>query len=218
MNYFFTLLFMLMSFLSCARTVEKAVNNVKYSAWESIGVEKRDLFKRNVANVKEEQEETGEAFKDALTRLQELYRVEGGKLEKEYKKLQSSYQNAREESGEISQSIEKLDTVANDLFDEWRSEIAEIKTKDLRKKSKEQLSQTKNKYEALHKQLRQSEKKMEPILERLNDQVLFLKHNLNAQAIGGLKTESSRIQSDIEKLMKEMKEASQEADELIESL
>jgi predicted nucleic acid-binding Zn-ribbon protein len=198
--------------------VEKQVNKVKYSAWEKVGVEKRDLFKRNVNNVKEEQEDSKEAFKDALTRLKEIYKVDGGKLEKEQARLSTSYDEARAEAADVSESIKKLDTVANDLFDEWEEEIGEIETKDLKKRSKEQLKTTKTRYEKLHAQLKQSEEKMQPVLSRFKDQVLFLKHNLNAQAIAGLKTESNRIQSDIEKLMKEMQESSKDADALIKTL
>ncbi len=212
------LLILSLSFISCARMAEKAVNKVKYSALEKVGVEKRDLFKRNVSNVKEEQGESEEAFKDALTRLKELYKVDGGELEKQHNKLSSSYEDAKEEAAEVSESIQKLDTVANDLFDEWDDEIGEIETRDLKTRSKNQLRDTKSKYEKLHAQLLQSEKKMEPVLKRFKDQVLFLKHNLNAKAVAGLKGESSRIQADIEKLMKEMSASTAEADALIKTL
>lgn len=203
---------------SCARMVEKAVNKTKYSALETVGIEKRDIFKTNVGNVKEEQEETGEAFKDALTRLKELYKVDGGELEKHHSRLLSAYDNAKEEAAEVSESITKLDTVAQDLFAEWEGELKEIETLDLRSRSQKQLSETRTKYQSLHAQLKRSEKKMAPVLTRFKDQVLFLKHNLNARAVGGLKNESTRIQTDIDRLIKEMNQSSKEADELIKSL
>lgn len=213
-----TFIFAVILTSSCARMVEKAVNKTKYSALETVGIEKRDLFKRNVANVKDEQEGAGEAFKDALTQLKELYKFDGGELEKNHGRLNSAYEEAKDEADELRKSIVKLDTVANDLFEEWNDEIKEIETKDLRSKSKNQLSITKTKYQSLHQQLLRSEKKMDPVLARFKDQVLFLKHNLNAQAVGGLKNESMRIQNDIDKLMKEMSQSSKEADELIKTL
>lgn len=203
---------------SCANPITKAVNKAKYSAWESVGYEKRDLFKREVSNVKDDQEDTQEAFKDALEQLKEVYAFDGGNLEREYKKLNSAYEEAAEESQGVHKRIEKVDQVANDLFEEWNDEIDEIKTSDYRKKSSKQLAQTKERYSDLRKKLLRSEAKIEPVLNRLHDQVLFLKHNLNAQAIAGLKVEGGKIESEISKLMKEMESSNKEAEEFIKTL
>ncbi len=203
---------------SCANPVEKAVNKVRYSAWETIGYEKRDLFKREVSHVKDEQEDTQEAFKDALEQLKEVYAFDGGNLEREHKKLSSAYDEAAEEAREVHARIEKVDQVANDLFDEWTEEIGEIKTSDLRRRSSRQLSQTKDRYSDLRRKLLKSEARLEPVLNRLNDQVLFLKHNLNAKAIAGLKAEGTKIEAEISRLMKEMESSNKEAEEFIKTL
>lgn len=71
---------MAINFMACANRVEKAVRKAKYSAYEMVGMEKRDLFKREVANIKEEQEETGETFKSALDNFKELYAFKGAIL------------------------------------------------------------------------------------------------------------------------------------------
>ena len=203
-----------LSFSSCARKMREA----KYNAYELVGIEKRDLFKREVKNVKEEQEETGEAFKDALTRLKEMYNFEGGDLEKQHAKLKSSYEEAREEAGDLNGRIKNVNDVAGDLFAEWKKEIAEISASDLQKKSKTQLNQTKERFKALQTQMAGAQKKIDPVLTKLKDQVLFLKHNLNAKAIVGLKAESADIETDIQSLIKEVEEASKEADQFIKSL
>ena len=204
--------------VSCANPITKAVKEVKYSAWETVGVEKRDLFKSQLRDVKDDQEETKESFKDALTKLKEVYSFDGGNLEREYNKLSNSYERASSDSDSVKKSIDKLNSIANDLFDEWREEIKSISTASFREKSRNQLDETKRKYAQLHKNLVASEKKIGPVLEKLKDQVLFLKHNLNAQAISGLKAEGVRIESDIQKLMKDMEASSKEADEFIKTL
>lgn len=212
--YFLPLLIL----VSCANPIERAVSKVKYNAWETIGVEKRDLFKREVGNVKEEQEDTQEAFKTALERLQEVYAFDGGNLEREQRRLQAAYNEAVEESKDVHERIEKVDRVANDLFAEWDDEIEEIKSSDLRRRSSKQLSATRRRYEELHRKLVKSEKRIEPVLTRLNDQVLFLKHNLNAKAIAGLKVEGAKIETDISRLMKEMEASNKEAEDFIKTL
>ncbi len=218
MRKLITLMFIFFLTTSCAKRIHKAVNNAKYSAYEAVGFEKRDLFKREVSNVKEDQEDTGEAFKDALTRLKEIYNVDGGDLEKQHSKLKDSLDDAKEEAAELSARIRKVDEVANDLFEEWSEEISEIKTSDLRSKSTKQLTQTKRRYRELEEQLNRSEKKMAPVLAKLNDQVLFLKHNLNAKAIGGLKEEQGKIQADIKSLINEVNESTRQAEAFIETL
>jgi predicted nucleic acid-binding Zn-ribbon protein len=213
-----SLLILLTLTTSCANPITKAVDKAKYSAYEAVGMEKRDIFKREVANVKEDQQETGEAFKDALTQLKEIYNFDGGNLEKQHGKLKASLDDAKDESADLSKRIDKMDKVANDLFAEWQTEIAEIKTSELQERSSKQLRATKSKYQTLEAQLRSAEKKMAPVLAKLNDQVLFLKHNLNAEAIGGLKIESGKIQADIKSLIKEVDESTRQADALIKTL
>src|SRR3954463_7876487 len=62
-----------------------------YAAYEKFGVYKRDLLKKNVIAARDEEKEAGEQFKDALTRLKEMYGFSGGDLEKAYNSLQSEY-------------------------------------------------------------------------------------------------------------------------------
>lgn len=207
MNY----VLILFLFASCANPITQA----KYAAYESIGIEKRDLFKKEIKNIKDDQEDTAEAFKDALERLQEMYGFDGGNLEREYNKLKSAQENAADEAGNVRSRIAKLNRVANDLFEEWTTEIKAIKTADLRSKSSEQLTKTKTQYQSLYKNLKKSEAAMTPVLDKLHDQVLFLKHNLNANAIAGLKSEAGDIQEQIKALLKKVESSNKEADQFI---
>jgi hypothetical protein len=64
----------------------------------------------------------------------------------------------------------------------------------------------------MHNALRASEKQMEPVLAKLKDHVLFLKHNVNAQSVASLKTEGVRIEGDIQKLLASMNSSIKEAE------
>lgn len=211
----FLLVFVL---VGCQSAIDKAVRDTKYSAYELVGVEKRDLFKKEVKNVKNSQVETQEEFTDALERLQAIYKVDGGKLERAYKSLDSSYKDAEKSAGEVQKNIRQLETVSGDLFNEWEKEIKEMSSRDLRMKSSESLLNTQKKYNAFHETLKKSEAKMAPVLARLKDQTLFLKHNLNAKVVAGLKTEADKIQADINVLIKDMNESIAKADEMMKDL
>jgi hypothetical protein len=202
----------------CKNMIHKAGREAKYSAYEMIGIQKRDLFKKQVANVKESQEETGEAFKDALDRLKEVYKFDGGNLEREYRSLDKSYERSSEKADEVRARITKLETIAQDIFDEWKKEIKEMSASSLRDKSSESLAETQKKYAIYNADLKKSERKMAPVLSKLKDQVLFLKHNLNAKAIAGLKTESGKIQGDIEDLIKEMNTSINSAEDFMKTI
>lgn len=202
----------------CASRVEKAVRDVKYSAYEAIGMEKRDLFKSQLSEVKQNQDESKGDITDALTQLKKVYGFDGGNLEREYNQLKSANESAKKSAGEVTESIRKLETVAGDLFVEWGKEITQITSADLRSKSQGKLQTTQKKYNTYIAQLKKSEAKIPPVLTKFNDQVLFLKHNLNAAAITGLKAEGTRIENDINKVIEEMNQSISQADELIKTL
>lgn len=206
------------SLTACQTAIDKATRETKYSAYELIGVEKRDLLKKYVKNTKESQEDTQEAFQDALAQLKKTYKFDGGKIEQEYKALNSSYEDANSRASQVHKDIEKVQTVADDLFKEWQKEIGEISTPSLKEKSKGQLAATQKRFGQLRDSLKKSESKIQPILVKFKDQVLYLKHNLNAKAIASLKGESVRIEKEISSLVEAMKVSIQESDAFIKEI
>jgi hypothetical protein len=189
-----------------------------YSAWEKFGKHKRDLLKDNVEKVRDDQEQAAEQFKDALTRLKELYGFQGGDLEKIYNRLNSDYERSNQQAETVRGRIRNVEQIAADLFKEWETEMTSIQSPTLRASSREKLVETKQKYHSLHSAMKRAERSMEPVLAQFKDQVLYLKHNLNAQAIGALKGEVGSIETDIGKLIKEMNSAIAEADAFIKTL
>ena len=57
---------------------------------------------------------------------------------------------------------------------------------------------------------------MDPVLRRLNDYVLYLKHNLNARAVGALKQEADDIELGVSSLIRDMQTSITEADRFLE--
>ncbi len=189
-----------------------------YSAWEMLGKEKRDLLRSNVETVKKDQEKAADEFEDALERLRSLYKVDAGELEKVYDKIKDDYEDANDRAKDIRERIADIDSIAEDLFKEWDQEIGEISNATYRTKSRQKLDETKDKYASLAASLKKAESSMDPVLTHLKDNVLFLKHNLNAAAIGGLSSEMDRIGADIEELIADMRASIAEADRFLETL
>ncbi len=189
-----------------------------YSTMEKFGIYKRDLLKKRVVAARDEEKAAGEQFKDALTRIKELYGFQGGNLEKTYDALKSEYDRSSARAEAVHVRIKDMETVARDLFDEWQKEIGEISSANLRASSREKLDETRRRYDELHTALKRAEQSMDPVLTRLHDQVLYLKHNLNAEAIASLKGEATNIQADIAKLIEDMNTAISHADSFIQTL
>ena len=186
-----------------------------YSAWETLGKHKRDLLQSKVADVRDEQKEATQELKDAMTRLKELTGFQGGQLEKTYKQLQGDYDNAASAAESVRERIREMDQIARDLFREWESELKTISSPELRDADRRQLDETRRRYEDLFTTTKRAESSMEPVITKFRDYVLYLKHNLNAQAIGALQGESAKIQIDISKLIEQMNAAIRQADDFL---
>ena len=189
-----------------------------YKTMEKFGYEKRDLLKENVEEVRDEQAKTAEQFKDALTRLRELYAIDGGDLEKTYDQLQKEFERSQSRADAVGERIEKMEQVASDLFKEWEQEIETIQSSRLASDSRSKLRDTRQKYESMYSAMKRAETSMEPVLGQFRDQVLYLKHNLNAQAIGALKEEALDIDKEIQQLIQDMNASIQKADAFIQGL
>jgi len=182
------------------------------------GYEKRELFKKSVTALQTDQKEAQEEFKDALTRLKELYGFQGGELESIYGKVKRSYERCDGEAKDVHKRIENMENLAKSMFSEWEKEIQQYTNPNLAAASREQLSLTRDRYAHLSRTVREAESSMQPVLAQLKDNVLYLKHNLNASAIGSLQGEAANIQKQIEELLTRMNASIAESDEFIQSL
>jgi hypothetical protein len=205
---------LLVALLLCVLAVS-GCRNAMYSTYEKFGVYKRDLLAKRVTAARDEQKKAQEEFKDAMTRLKELTGFEGGTLEKEYRKLQANYNSAADRVAGVHKRIHDVETVSRDLFAEWDKENGQIQTESLRRTSREQLNETRIRYEQMLAALKDAESSMDPVLAKLHDYVLALKHSLNAQAVASLQGESVKIQADIGRLIEEMNASIARADEFV---
>src|ERR1043166_144521 len=204
-------------FVTCA-LLNTGCRSAVYSTYEKFGVYKRDLLKKRVIAARNEEKEAGEQFKDALTRLRELYGNQDTPLEKTYDKLKSEYDGSVAKADAVRKRVRDMETVAADLFSEWEKEIKEISSESMRASSRDQLRQTRGRYEEMHTSLKRAEESMAPVLTKFRDHVLFLKHNLNAQAIASLKGEAVSIQNDIARLIEDMNRSIEQADTFIKQM
>ena len=188
---------------------------VKYNALEKVGIHKRDLLVGNVKDARDAQEDAQEEFRDALEQFGSVVRIEETGLKKAYDRLNGEYEDALAASEEVSEQIDEVEDVADDLFDEWADENRLYTDAALRRDSEASLRTTRGRYNEMLATMKQSEKSMEPVLATFQNNVLYLKHNLNAQAIGSLQGTFSTLQGDVDRLIEQMNRSIERSNQFI---
>ncbi|WP_290923948.1 DUF2959 domain-containing protein [Halodesulfovibrio sp.] len=189
-----------------------------YSALESVGVHKRDLMVDRVEKARDTQTEAKEQFNSALERFQVVLGKDGGELQDRYEQLNDEYEESKALADEVRERIDSVEDVSEALFEEWEQEITEYSSQKLASMSRRKLIKTRAQYKTMISAMRRAEKSMKPVLSTLHDQVLYLKHNLNAQTISSLKEELGEVKTDVAVLVKRMEASIDEANQFINSI
>lgn len=191
---------------------------VYYGTMEKFGVHKRDILVDRVTDARDAQDEAKTQFSSALEEFTSVVNVEGGKLEQKYKTLNAAYEESKDKAEAVKDRIYDVKRVAEALFKEWQDELDEYTNDTYRMASARELDQTQKRYTTLISAMENAESKIEPVLAAFHDQVLFLKHNLNAQAIASLQGELTTVENDIGILIREMEKSIDEADAFIQEM
>lgn len=202
----------------CALLTLVGCQSAYYSAMEKAGIHKRDILVDRVEDARDSQQHAKEQFKDALERYRSVVEVKGGDLQKRYDALNSEYEASVVSARNVRSRIEAVEDVADALFKEWECELKQYSNASLKSASAKELSRTRAEYRTLIQRMKAAEQRIEPVLSVLRDQVLFLKHNLNARAISALHGEYRSLQGNVDQLLADMQRAIDEADTFIRRL
>jgi hypothetical protein len=167
-----------------------------YSTLEKFGYAKRELLVTRVEDTRQAQGEAKEQFASALAQFLAVARIDGGDLQKKYAEANRAYERSELRAKEVRARIDSVESVAEALFLEWKQELRQYSSASLRAQSERQLAETEQRY----------------------DQLLILKHNLNARALASLDGTNRELQTDIRQLIAEMDGSIREADAFIRTL
>lgn len=204
--------------LFLAAVLAGGCGSMYYATMEKFGYAKRDLLVERVQEAKASQSEAKEQIQTTFEAFQSLTGFSGGSLEAKYKELKAKCDASKSRADKVAGRITSIEKVSKDMFTEWGQEISQIENPGLRAKSEQLKADTEQRYQGLIGAMRGAETRMAPVLTAFNDQVLFLKHNLNAQAISSLQSEVGKIEGDVASLITEMQRSIDEADKFIASM
>ncbi|MEZ8294159.1 DUF2959 domain-containing protein [Vibrio splendidus] len=189
-----------------------------YSSMEQVGYHKRDIMVDRVEDAKESQQDAQEEFTSALEALSSLTNFSGGDLEDMYNQINDKYQDSEKAAQNVSDRIAAIEDVSDALFAEWQSELDLYTSASLRRSSEQKLRETQSSYKTMLSAMKRAEKKMDPVLNTLRDNTLYLKHNLNASAVGSLQGEFMSLEKDIAYAIEQMNAAIAESDKFLAQL
>ena len=200
----------LLSVISCSSTY--------YTAMEKVGIHKRDILVDRVEQASDAQTEAQEQFTSALEQFYSVVEMEETDLKVAYEGMRDAYEDSKHRAELVSDRIDSVESVAQALFSEWEDELSLYQSSELRRSSQQTLDATRTKYEQMLATMRDVETKMEPVLLTFQDNVLYMKHNLNAQAIGALRAEFTSLQGKIDTLIEKMNSSIQASNAFIAEL
>ncbi|RBP48571.1 DUF2959 family protein [Arenicella xantha] len=178
----------------------------------------RDVLISRIEQASAAQQDTAEEFRTALDKFKSVTAFNGGDLEKQFNTLNDAFKNSEAAAQDVSARVETVVTATNRLLSEWRDELNDYHDPQFKQKAQQQFDQTRRQSEQLIAAMRATQAKTEPVLGAFRDQVLFIKHNLNMQAIGSLKQESATIETDVDLLIKEMEASVAQAETFVRAL
>ena len=189
-----------------------------YDVWEKLGYAKRDILVERVGKARDGQQEAKQQFQTTLEKFKSVTNFNGGDLERKYNELSDEYDRCESRAKTVSERIEAVDAVAQAMFTEWQKELSEYNSAELKAKSEQELRATRGRYEQLLAAMKAAEAKMKPVLGAFHDQVLFLKHNLNAAAIASLEGTKVNLQGDVDRLIADMQKSIDESNRFISTM
>ena len=189
-----------------------------YGMLETLGTSKRELFKTRVVAARDAQTDAKEQFASALERFRSLKNFDGGKLEETYESLNDEFEKSEDKADRVKKRIESLESVSEALFDEWEDEIGQYSNQALQHSSEKKFREARKNYTRLMQSMHAAESRLDPALTPMRDQVLFLKHNLNAKAVASLEGELANVEFDVSTLLQNLQQSIAHTDEYIRTL
>jgi predicted nucleic acid-binding Zn-ribbon protein len=203
---------------SLLRHVVAQCQRLYFRMIESTGRHKRDILVTRVEHARDSLEEAKTQFQTALEKFSQLTHFDGSDLEDVYRQLKIEYDYSNSKALAVQDRIDAVQDVALALFNEWEAELEQYSNRSLRSSSRQKLKQTQQHYGQLMNAMRRAESKIDPVLHAFQDQVLFLKHNLNAKAIASLEHELNAMSAGVSGLIGAMERSISRANAFVDSL
>ena len=149
-------------------------------------------------------EKTGEASKAAvqdvltslnglLTGYNSIINGEAKDTQKAYKALVGDVKKTEKELDSAKKKVASLGKEADKFFKAWEQDLQSISSESLRDKSAARMEAAKKRYAEIGEILTAASNEFAPVMQNLNDQILYLGRDLSPDAIADLKDEAETL-------------------------
>jgi DNA repair exonuclease SbcCD ATPase subunit len=180
-----------------------------YEAAETVGYEKREMLIDRLQEARDSQVGAKQQMQTALYTLRRIGSVPETELEDLHDDLATEVNRAKDQLDDLHDDIAAVESVARSLFDDWEDDLAKFENQEARNRSQEELRDTRKRHETLVAELRSSERKLQRIMPRLEDQARVLEH---AEELG----RSPSLTDDLDDVREEISTLIEELDDSID--
>lgn len=138
-------------------------------------------------------------------------------LRQRYEDLSREFVRTEFRAAEMRDATDRLERAARAYFMDWEDRLYEYADPVIRNTSRRQLDTTRQEYEEAVGHVRRTEVRTNRVLDALGDQVRYLRHNLNHQALAALRNPAIELQLEMKDLLEELERAADHLDRVAES-
>ncbi len=135
-----------------------------------------------------------------------------------YNELVKALERCEEKTKELRKRHEEMDKQAEEYFKRWKNSVKDIKNADLEQRSEGRLETTRRRYREVSESWKGMREDYEPVLAELRDQIVYLGHDLNEDAVLSLKEDAAELEELASALFRSMEGFGSTADEYISGL
>ena len=135
-----------------------------------------------------------------------------------YKDLIKDKDNTQTKVEAVRQRVAGMEQEANTLFAAWAKNVEGITEEGLRKKSQARLDDTKKRFGDILSAGKQAREAYDPFMKQLADQITYMGHDLNPEAVASLKPDAAKLNDQATKVFARVDETMKVAREYINSL
>jgi len=180
---------------------------------------------KKTANQTASLEKAGESAKsgvqDALNALRDLLAgynsIIGGEAkdtQAAYKKLVSNLKGTEKTIEGAKKQLTALSKEADKFFKAWEKDLASMSSDSVREKSANRMETAKKRYASIGETLSQAGVEFAPVVQELNDQILFLGRDLSPEAVADLQDEAEALNQQATEVAAKVKALIQSAGEV----
>ena len=207
-----------MNWRTCARSlavvlpVLAGLTACKGSSKQMVGLRRVDDLLGRIERVHVECELSRESARIALDTLHAVVAL-GTDAMASYAELVDALEVSEERAEALRAVIKPMDRAAEQVFEQWNSDLNSFTRAEMRKRSRDRMLDTRERYDAIITAAEPAREAYEELNAGLRDCVLFLGHDFNANAVAEIESDVlalTQLASELDERLEECREAAWE--------